>query len=708
MAINANISLGAIMNTATSALQANQTALRVTSNNIANINTEGYHRRQVDFGPRLTGDRLTGVTVEDVRRIANEFLARETVDASAAVGKSEVLSSYFSRIQDLVGSLKGGSSMDARISGAMTALQQLSVDPASVARRNSALSAVTSALSALSGMASNIQSLRQDANTQITTDVGNVNGLLARIYDLNKGIKTAVAQNDADTGLLDQRDRAISELSKYMDIRTVEQGDGRMFVSLMDGTGLVNDLSSELRYAGPTAVSSATSFPSLNLQRTNPEGGNDVGPSAALESRIRGGEIRGLLDMRDRRLPDLAEQLGLVGSALAEELNAIHNNSSSVPPQAVLTGINTGLLGTDPLNASGIVTVAVVDAQGKLVQRVDVDTSLTATVDDLVNTINAGLAGNATASFTNGVLSISATNAGQGVAMLQDPTQPSARGGRGISQAFGLNNLITASSPSSFATGVQSTDAHNFTPGGVADFVLRGSNGAILNSFSVTIGGATVNDIMSDLNTGANGMATFSLDANGNMTMTPAGAYAGARLEVRNDTTSRGATGVSLTQFYGLGTAMRQNQAQSLSVRSDIATNGANMALAQLSISGTTVAGDSVLGISDNRGALGLAAAANALHGFQAAGGLAAGTLSLNDYVSQITGLQSDLTNAAEAERVNRVDVHEEVVARRNAIEGVNLDEELSNMMVFQQAYNASARIMTVVQEMFDTLLRAV
>lgn len=708
MVLNANISLGAIMNTATSALQANQTALRVTSNNIANINTEGYHRRQVDFGPRLTADRLTGVSIDDIRRIADEFLARETADATSAVGKMGVLSSYFSRIQDLIGSINDGNSIGARVSSAMTALQQLSVDPASVARRNSAVSAVGSALSALSSMGSGIQSLRQDANSQITTDVRSVNRLLAEIYELNSGIKSAYAQNDMQSGLVDQRDRAISELSKFLDIKTYEQSDGRIYVSLSDGTGLITDVSSELRYAGPASVSTSTVFPSISLQRINPEGGNDVGPAVAIESRIGGGEIRGLLDMRDRRLPDLAEQLGQVGAALADELNAIHNNSASVPAPQTLTGVNTGLLSTDPLNFSGWVKLAVVDANGALVQQLDIDTSSLATVGDLVSAINAGLSGNASASFTNGRLTIGANSAGNGVALLQDPANPALRGGHGLSQFFGLNNLVTAASPSNFATGVQSTDAHNFTAGGTAEFVLRGTKGEILTSFNVTVAGSTVVDLITLMNTGANGFATFSLDSNGSVVMTPSGSYTGARLEVKNDTTSRGATGVSMTQFFGLGTAMQQNQAMSMAIRTDIAQNSSKMALAQLNISPSTVAGDIVLGASDNRGALGLANAANALHSFPAVGGLSSGTLSLSDYIAQLSGLQSDLANAAEEERVNRVNVQEEVTARRNATEGVNLDEELANMMIFQQAYNASARIMTVAQEMYETLLQSI
>ena len=707
MSVSGNISLGAIMNTAASALQANQTALRVTSNNIANINTEGYNRRLVDFGPRLTADRLSGVSVDQIRRVADEFLARETLEATGSVGQLQVLSSYFTRVQGLIGSINDGNSLGARVSSAMTALQQLSTDPASPAKRNSALSAVTSALTALSGTANSVQSLRQDANAQIGTDIRIVNRLIAQIHDINGRMKTATASGDMSTGLGDQREKAIADLSKYLDIRTFEQPDGRLFVSLSDGTGLVSDLSSEFRYEGPASVSTTTVFPAINLQRLNPEGGNS-GPPIAMEGRIAGGELRGLLDMRDRRLPDLAEQLGQIGGALAEELNAVHNDSSSVPAPRSLTGINTGLFSTDALNATGFVRVAVVDAQGQLVQQLNVDTSTLATVGDLVAAINTGLSGVATASFSNGALSITASNANHGVATLQDPASPALRGGRGLAHFFGLNNLVTAASPSSFATGVQSANAHGLTAGGQTEFVLRGTNGAILKSFNYTVSGATVGNVVSSLNAAASGYATFSLDSNGAMVMTPSGAYAGARLEVMNDTTSRGATGVSLSEFFGLGTAMRQNQAVSMAVRSDIAQNTSRLALAKLTLTGASVPGTNVLGASDNRGALALAGAGDAMHAFGAAGGLSSSSQSLNNYIAQISGLQADLATFAEDERLNRVSIQEEVSARRDSSEGVNLDEELANMMMFQQAYNASARLMSVAREMFQTLLEAI
>jgi flagellar hook-associated protein 1 FlgK len=700
------MSLNGILSSATSGLLTNQAALKVTSNNITNVNTAGYHRQVVQLGPRLTGATLTGVTIEDIRRIADQYLDQESVNATAASSQADTLTSYFSQVQGMVASLNGQSSLQSQVQNAMTALSQLSTDPSSAANRSSALSAISGALSALSSMSSNVQSLRQNANTELTQGIGTANDLLTRIYDLNTQIKRAFQSGDTSTGLLDQRDAAIKDLAKQIDVRTFEQPDGRVFVALGDGTSLISDLKGELRYASPTTVTSATSFPPLTLQMTNPQNGGDVGPPTPLESHIQGGSFRALLDLRDKALPDLAEQLGALAGGMADQINAIHNDSSAVPPPASMNGRNTGLLASDALNMTGLGTIAVVDSQGQLVQRLDLDFSTIATVGDLVTAINGGLGGAATASFTNGVLSISATGAGTGIALKQDSTNPSSRGGRGFGQVFGLNDLIQASSPTNFATGMTASDAHGFTAGGTTSFVLRGADGSILKSFGITVGGATVTDILNSLNTAAGGAATFALASDGTMTMTPANT--GTRLEVTNDTTTRGATSISLSQFFGLGTAMQANQAAGLTVRSDIAANPQTLALAQLDLNPATVPGDVVLGIGDNRGALALGAVANASFAWPTAGGFGSSSMSLNDFTARIMAAQSTLASSAQANQTYHSGVKDEVAARQNSLENVNLDEELSNMMTYQQAYGASARMLTTVQTMYDTLLQIV
>src|SRR6185503_17297731 len=101
------MSLNGILNTAVSGLLTNQTALRTTSNNIANVNTEGYQRRDIQFGPRLTASTLTGVQIDEIRRVADQYLSQESISATGLAAKADTLTSYFSRVQQLVASLQG-------------------------------------------------------------------------------------------------------------------------------------------------------------------------------------------------------------------------------------------------------------------------------------------------------------------------------------------------------------------------------------------------------------------------------------------------------------------------------------------------------------------------------------------------------------------------------------------------------------------------
>ena len=85
------MSLNGILNTAVGGLLTNQTALRTTANNIANVNTPGYNRREVQFGPQLTAGTLTGVTIEDIRRISDQYLNQQSITATGASSQAEVL-----------------------------------------------------------------------------------------------------------------------------------------------------------------------------------------------------------------------------------------------------------------------------------------------------------------------------------------------------------------------------------------------------------------------------------------------------------------------------------------------------------------------------------------------------------------------------------------------------------------------------------------
>lgn len=91
---------------------------------------------------------------------------------------------------------------------------------------------------------------------------------------------------------------------------------------------------------------------------------------------------------------------------------------------------------------------------------------------------------------------------------------------------------------------------------------------------------------------------------------------------------------------------------------------------------------------------------------FAAAGGLAASSLTVSNYAGQVLGYISAVANRAKSDQNNTKVTLEGFQQRANAVSGVNLDEELANTVIYQNAYTASARIITVTNQLFDTLLK--
>ena len=322
-----------------------------------------------------------------------------------------------------------------------------------------------------------------------------------------------------------------------------------------------------------------------------------------------------------------------------------------------------------------------------------------------------GLAGSATATFTNGVLSIAAAGCGR-------RRRAAARSGNaGVARRAGPVAILRVERSGQRREPVELCHRRC---GGRRAWLHAGRHQRI----SCCVGDGRrdhpqfqphdrrrhqCRHRLTDLNTAAGGTAVFALDANGNMTVTPAGGLCGraARSGERHDR-ARGATGVSLSQFFGLGTAMRQNQAMGLAVRSDIATNSAKMALAQLDLSPTTVVGDTVLGISDNRGALGLGGGCANRHHHARHGGLAGGSMSISDYTARHGRRQVGFDELRRSPIASfRQDVSEEATAApvdgrgRQSRRRIGEHDDLSASL---QRFGAADD--NGLQEMYDTLLR--
>jgi len=699
------------MQTALTGLFTSQSALRVTSSNIANVNTEGYARQVVRQEPVIAGSTPAGVKIADVERIVDRFLEASALSSSSEASRYSIERQFHDRIQSLLGRPDLNTSLSGRLDSMFQKLGALAQDPTQIVLRQDALSGIQDFANEISRLSDQVQLLRADASNQISEKVTTINALIERIDNLNPEIVREEVVGGETGALKEQRSQALTQLSKLIDIRAHDQPDGSVQITTADGTVLLGGVRVELKYSSPGAVTSETQFSPITAHNVDPNTGELDPNGVVIDGTLRGGELKGLLNLRDNTLPDMAAELGRLGADVMAEINAIHNVNSAYPPPNSLTGTNTGLLGSDAHGFTGDAAFVVTDSTGRVVARADVDFDALGAgtpLSTVIANVNAALGGAGTVSLNNGALGFTATNPNHGVVVSQDPNDPAMRGGQGLSDFFGLNDLVEAKVSGNYATGFKPTDAHGFTPGGTISFNVVGPNNATAQSYTHTIAAGDFNSILSDLN-GAGALGdyfTFSMNADGEVTATPKPGFEDFTLAVKSDGTARGGTGRSFSQIFGIGERYLADAASGMKVLSNFVNDPGRMALGTFEHS-TAVGG---IGISagDNEGAQALHALELAVRTMEATGDLGAFNGTLSQYGAGILsnmGLKAQQVSSTETDKTALAN---EISSRKSNVQGVNLDEELSNMVIYQNSYNASARIISTVRELYDTLLNVV
>ncbi|WP_169568150.1 flagellar hook-associated protein FlgK [Sneathiella limimaris] len=698
------MSLTAIMNSGVTGMLAHQQALNVTSNNIANVQTEGYARKVVDYSTIVLGGQGAGVDIEDVRRVTDEFIQRELRLSTASTEQYAAMSDIYGKLQALLGDPAENTSLTGKVDSIHTSLSQLTVDPTLSVARSSALTEIQNFAIEANRLQTQIQALRKEADNHIVTEIETVNRAILRIHELNQEISSATISGKPTGELEDKRDQALSEIADIVDVKTYPQGNNSVAVITNAGQQLLDFIPRQLVYDAAATVTSETIFDQVTINVYNTTTETVAATGLALDPELTGGSLRGWLDMRNVELPGMANQIGALAGEMAEQLNAVHNANVAVPPPATLTGHNSGVVATDDHGFTGQATFYSFDTNNDIVASytVDFDAGGTTTMADVLAEVNGAL-GAGTLTLTNGVLEMTAQGGATGVGVQQVDTDPSLRGGKGFSHFFGLNDLVEASVPTNFDTGLAAGDAHGFT--GTIDIENRGPNGEVQSSFTIDFGaiGGTVNDIINELNTNLSPAATASLTSDGAIVISNVTGYENYSINVSNDTSDRGATGVSFADMFGVGLRYPVDQSSGLTVRSDILASPMSMALARVDATGTPA-----LNLSDNRGALSFQDLANTATSFDTWGGLPGSNVTVGEYAAQIlakSGLDAARADSLREDRAALAGVLEEKLLESA---GVNMDEELANLIVYQNAYNAAARVITTARDMYDILINIV
>ncbi len=706
------MSISNIMSTGLSALAANQQALKATSTNVANVNTVGYSRLDVQFISRQATGGLSGVEIE-VTRVANAYLAAAEMRGAADVASADILSQFMDRAQGLLGDPSDSSTVFATLDPVFASFGALAVDPASALRRSSALSDLTTLLAQLDTTAEELQALRDESHSRVIASLEEANSLMSGISRLNTSIQRSTIAGVSASEAQTEQQRMIDRLSEIIDIRTQIRPLGGTEVRTSDGLLLVDLDAATL---GLDSTTNGEPYPGVVMLAPR------SGAETALETHLHGGELKGLLRARDKELVNLQLAFGEFAAGAAEALNAAHNRASAVPAPNELVGRNTGLLETDRLNFTGVTHIGIVDEQGAIVRnfRIDFDTmqilddqaavtsfdpggGAAPTIENLRDALNLAMDPDGVMTFANGAMSIEAQGMQTGVVITDDPTRPASRAGRGFSHTFGLNDLVSHGGPLNYGTGLSALDDHGFTAGDIT-FALRDNDGAIVRNVTMTVtAGTTVGALRTQLNTALQGYGTANFDGAGRMTLTPTNNNIG-RIDVLQDTTVRGDTALSASELFGFGEALSIERARSNTIRSDIRADPTRLGSAQADLAGAAF-GTRVLSPGDGRGALAIEAAGTTPRSFADAGSLTGQVTSISDYAARLAGHAGVRAEALEAAKAAAESVREEVRERRMSEEGVNLDEELVKMTTYQQAYAAASRMIQAAKDLYDIVL---
>lgn len=714
------MSLNSIMNIANSGMSAAQTQLRVVSDNVSNINTPGYIRKIADQQANSNQGVGAGVEVTRVRLATDRFLQVASLNATSESASQAVQYELYDSIQDLFGD-PGKDGFFSKIDSFFSSLMSVAENATSGPLRQDAIYKLQTVLEETNRVAAGIENIRTDADTRLVNSVMRTNELLDQIEKLNNEIAKANVIGADSTGSQTAQNSLIEELSGLLDVRLTQRSVGGVEIRTGTGILLAGQGAARLHYSPSGSVSSGSDFNDIKVV-------DHTGQSRSLTENLNSGEIKGLLTIRDVEGPQASQRLAELTARMVDELNRAHNASTTLPAPTQLVGRNvgmslenalagftgvsvrdpvTGLTSTQPSET----TIAVVTPEGQVVNRAVVgmiDGNYTingapSSAADFLTDLSAALGG-ASVSFTGGKLSL-ATNGTNGLAIADNPDRPSSNAGRGLSHFFGLNDVVASRDPVHYETGLKLNSQHGITAGETITFRFMEGDGSRLKDVEFTIPpGGTITTLIDGLNNNSTGVGRygqFSLNTQGELIFKGSGSPANL-LTVLKDDTNQTDSGLPMSQLFGLG-GVRSNRMTGYSVRSDVAQDGNKLALAQLNWDAAV--GTVAVTPNDGRGGQNLANAYQNNTQFSVAGNTGAVKMSLSRYASEFSGELGIKGNNFKNKASSSELIRTEALARRSAVEGVNLDEELVNLTTFQQAYNASARLIQAVTEMYDTLL---
>ncbi|WP_323007846.1 flagellar hook-associated protein FlgK [Pseudorhodobacter sp.] len=233
------MSISGSMSSALSGLTAAARSAELISSNIANALTEGYGRRELEVTARRLGNTGQGVKIVGVSREINQALVADRRIADANAASTAQQSNFFTRLETVLGSPTESSSLSGKFANFDSALIAASAEPESSVRQSNVVEAARGLASHFRTASKEVQTMREEADKRIATQVSVVNRALAAIADLNQNISSSAGAGRDPSALLDQRQQLIDQISSIIPIREIPRENGRIALYSAGGASLL-------------------------------------------------------------------------------------------------------------------------------------------------------------------------------------------------------------------------------------------------------------------------------------------------------------------------------------------------------------------------------------------------------------------------------------------------------------------------------------
>jgi flagellar hook-associated protein 1 FlgK len=300
-----------LLNLGTQALQANSSALGTVGQNISNVNTEGYSRQVVSL---TTVQYSSGVQVESIDRITDRFLTEQMWSDVSTYNQSLTYSAFSSRLDDLLAT--DSTSISSALDSYFSALQNVVDDPTSTPNRELFIAEADALVQRFNNLDASLQTQNVAINDSVEDLADQVNSLTTNIAELNYKIKVGTAANRPINELEDQREELINQLSELVGVDAVEQDGNQISLFVGNGQPLVVGGSANRLSAIPGDPDASQTNLALTISN------NEVD----VTDQLSGGQIGGALKYREEALNDARDELGRVAILLSESMNEAHQS----------------------------------------------------------------------------------------------------------------------------------------------------------------------------------------------------------------------------------------------------------------------------------------------------------------------------------------------------------------------------------------------